>query len=378
MRLLLFALVALALGLLALWATQPGAGSGPRGETAVTPDLTEDRTGGAPDVAGAGSAGPTLASRPGELAPDPARLTPVAAPPLLPPPRGKDVALAADVYLAQDDGTLIPGVTGHVELRVFAGGVLETRTVPVEAGVLTCFVPERSSLRLGGAVLNGQTARFTKPAGPFEPRGDRLALVGEPLPRNVVRVVVAGTGADLTDLTVREVDGPGSGRLLSGSDAPVPAERAPLLTGATSPVTLPWLDTRRPLWLEFAAPGYAPARALIDPRKPGERTLELHPASGPLTVLVSGPGRGKVDGLVMQRAGDDAARPVVAHVRCGAGAQNAPDPRRFELDALPVGRVVVRATFLDPAAFSGSVRDLATAEVELQPGAAARVDLYVP
>jgi hypothetical protein len=306
----------------------------------------------------------------------------VADAPLLPPMRGDPLALAADVYLEVDDGTLLPGVNGHVRLSLFVGGGLEELVVPVQAGRFACTVPDRSLITVVDGELNGEEVRFADPAGGFEPRKSRMALIGRARPSYTLHVVAAGTGADLTDITLRAVDGPGGAHLVkSPGSAAGTAERSapePLATGATSPLRVPWVETRQPLWLEVSAPGYAPARALVDPRASGERTFELHPAAGTLTVHVIGPGRGRMEALVVQRLEAADKRPVAAHFTTAAPGPEAPELLAFEVDGLAAARHLVRVTFLDRAYAGGAVRDLAQGEVDLLVGASARLVLFVP
>jgi len=323
---------------------------------------------------------PSLGSTLAEGAP---RYTPrvLDAPP--PPPlRGDPVALAGDVYLQLEGGALLPGVSGHVRLRQLAGGVVEELVVPVAAGRFSSIVPDRSLLTLIDGELNGEEVRFAQPTKPFEPRPGRMALIGRARPSYTLRVVAAGTGADLTDVTLREVDGPGGARLVTGPRTGAgearPGPLAPLLTGAVSPLRVPWVDTRRPLWLEVFAPGYAPARALVDPRATGARTFELLPAAGTLTVHVTGPGRGRVESLVLQRLEAPDRRPIAAHFTSTPQGSEAPDPLVFEVEGLAAARHLVRATFLDRGRAGGTVQDLAAGEVDLHVGASARLDLFVP
>lgn len=320
------------------------------------------------------------AAAPPDAGPEPAPAGPraIPVPPQIvhPPPTGAPLALAGDVYLDHGDGLLVPGVFGSFRLHVRAGDELAVHQVEVQAGAFTRSVPERALLRVDDGVLNGQRVHFSKPAGPFEPRPERMALVGRVIPEFALRVIAAGTGADLAGVTVREVQGPGGARMRVGPAAEPEARGAALIEGAASPLLLPWIETRRPLWLEVAAAGYAPARALVDPRRPGARTFELAPAAGALTVHITGPGRGRVEGLVLQRLEGD-AQPVAAHWAFARAAANAPDPLVFELEGLAAAPHLVRATHLDRAA-GGAVQDLASESVSLALGVAARVVLYVP
>jgi hypothetical protein len=299
-----------------------------------------------------------------------------------PPPRGAPMAFEGDVYLELEGPALLPGVNGHFRLRLLVGGAFEELEVPVVNGRFSSSVPDRSLLTLLEGELNGEEVRFAESTKAFEPRPSRMALVGRPRPNQTLRVLAAGTGADLADVTLREVDGPGGAQLAAGPRAGAgearPAPAAPLLTGATSPVRVPWVATRRPLWLEVSAPGYAPARALVDPRASGERTFELLPAAGALTVHVTGPGRGRVEGLVLQRIEADDRRPIAAHFVCTPQGPTAPDPVVFEVEGLAAARHGVRVTRLDRAVMGGVVRDLAASEVDLLVGASARLVLVVP
>lgn len=302
--------------------------------------------------------------------------------PLLPPMRGDPMALVADVYLQLESDELLPGVSGHVRIRQFAGGEFEELVVPVVAGRLTCTVPERSLLTVLDGELKGEEVRFAGLTRAFEPRPARMALIGRARPSYTLRVVAAGTGADLTDLTLREVDGPGGAHLVAGPSTGAgearPEPRDPLSTGAVSPLRVPWVDTKRPVWLEVSAPGYAPARALVDPRVSGERSFELYPAAGTLTVHVTGPGRGRVEGLVLQRLEAEDRRPVAAHFTSAPAGSEARDPLVFEVAGLAAARHLVRATYFDRWRAGGTIQDLASGEVDLLVGADARLDLFVP
>jgi hypothetical protein len=290
-----------------------------------------------------------------------------------PPPRGADVPFVGDVYLANEDGTMRPGGEGHFELWMLAGGETSTVRIPVSANKFVTTVPERSTLRVLGGELSGHRVRFERPAGPFSPNPERHALVGVPVPEIALRAVAAGTGADLSDLTIRFADGPGGGRLTSE------ARREVVMSAVDSPAILPWLDVRHPVWLEVEAPGFAPARVLIDPARPAERTLELHPAAGALTVAVSGPGRWSLADVVVHRLQPDGVRPVAAHVSAmlllpDIDAHS--DPRVFVFTGLGRGEHEVRLTSYDRRRIGGA--ELTHGRIDLQPGAAAHLALYAP
>ncbi|MEZ6017124.1 MAG: hypothetical protein R3F49_18550 [Planctomycetota bacterium] len=325
-----------------------------------------------------GPAVPTQDEPDAATAEEPPRYEAPRQPPLLPPAAGAPVTLAGDVFVEAPDGTLRTHPSGSFRLDVFAGGETTTREVQVELGQFTTLVPSRSTLWIVDGVLEGQPTHFAKPAGPFEPRPDRLALVGRAVPTNRLRVLAAGTGADLVGVTVREAEGPGGGaEATDGGPGAAPDAGRVFVTDAASPVLLPWIPSVRPLWIEVAVPGYAPARVLLDPRRANERTLELSPCAGRLTVHVTGPGRGRVEGLVVQRVESAERQPIAAHLR-RAPANPPPDPVVFEVDGLAAAQHIVRATLLDRATLGGVVRDLARGEITLQVAADARLDLYVP
>jgi len=342
---------------------------------------------------------PTSASPVGPVAPGPVReppsapatrleVLPEASPPnvarvdspppevLPPPPLGPPVLLKGDVYLERD-GYQQPGVGGAFTLIVVAGGERSLVEVSVENGRFVHSVPERSTLRLGLGELNGERVRFAIPPGTFEPRGDNLALVGIPIPRCLLEVLAEGTGAHLAPVTVRVVDGPSAGRLRSVEVTPTPT-LAPLVSAASSPVLLPWVDTKRPLWLEVEAPGYAPGRALVDPRRASEHRFTLSPAAGVLTVHVTGPGRGRLRRVLVQHLLAEGRRPVVADILWEARGATVPEPLVFQLEGLPAGAQLVRAAAQDLRVAGGALQDLATAEVELAPGGDGRVVLHIP
>ena len=342
-----------------------------------------------------GAVAPTPERTPAPAEPEPAPQRPLTAPdtgqaaalrprteaPPPPPPLGGRVQLSANVYLAAPDGGVRPALSGEVRLRVYAGGELSEQVATVANGALVHELPERSLVTLLGGELDGEPVRSERPAGACAPRPERMALIGAARPAIIVTVTDAGTGAGLTDVTLRIAEGPGGARVAAGPADPLadPTRPAaePLITGAASPVRAPWLDSRVPVWLEASAPGYAPARTLVDPRVPGEHTLTLRRAAGKLTVHRRGPGRGRVDALVVQRLEGQGRSPVALHARCAPLGLDAPEPLVFELEGLAALPHLVRATWLDRAA-AGAVKNLASGEVSLEAQLDARLDLFVP
>jgi hypothetical protein len=199
--------------------------------------------------------------------------------------------------LIQHEGELVrEAAAGTIELDLLHRGARKRVVATVSGGRFAIDVPVAARLLLVGGRFEDQDVHFEAPRGPFDPTDDDYALIGMVTRRFELDVRDGGQGSPVAGVTVRRAEDATSAVL---GDEGGPAGEL-VLEGATSPVWLPHIDAKRPVWLSVSAPGYAPTHVLVDPRKSGEKVVNLWP-SADLTVRVTGAERGRLRMLVLTR-----------------------------------------------------------------------------
>lgn len=263
--------------------------------------------------------------------------------------------------LLQVDGAIpSPVKTGTFELELLARGSSETAEVEVLGGRFHLEIPERSRVRLKGGVFNGQRVRFEGLEIAFTPVDSPYVLVGSPFPLNRLLVRDGPTGAHLSGLRVTRAPQMSPVTLRGQSD-----DEELVLEDASSPIDLPWIPSRTPIWLRVAADGYAPMTAWVDPTQEQTKELLLWPEAA-LTVRVTGEGREALKALALfHDAGE--GRTIAGGVieRRSKGVTSNGAEWVFDLVGLPALPTEVIAKGLD---LKARFVDLAAADISLEPG----------
>lgn len=249
---------------------------------------------------------------------------------------------------------------GRLDLEVLSGGTRTPLTLDLPGGRFDARIPDRARLVLLGGEFEGTPVRFDAPKGPFDPSPEEYALVAIPIPEIRLDVVEGSQDVPLTGVRVARADDPTGSWL--GDEAPA----FDLLTeGADSPLTLPDLDAQRPIWLRVEADGYAATHVMVDPRRPGQKTVRLHPA-GELDLRVSGRRLGDLRTIVMGRDEPDGRRPHVATFNLtGTEIERDQDGLLFPIRGLAARPHHIVAKGMDRY---GRVVDLGELDVVLEPG----------
>ncbi len=265
------------------------------------------------------------------------------------------------IVMSQSEGERpVQARFGRLDLEVLRGGTRTPLTLDLAGGRFDARVPARARLVLLGGDFEGTRVRFDAPKGPFDPSPEEYALVAIPIPEIRLDVVEGSQDVPLTGVSVARAHDPTGSWL--GDEAPA---FDPLMEGADSPLTLPDLDAQRPLWLRVEADGYAATHVMVDPRKPGQKTVRLHPA-GELDLRVSGRRVGDLRTIVMGRDEPDGRRPHVATFSLtGAGIERDQDGVLFPIRGLAARPHHVIAKGVDRY---GRVVDLGALDVVLEPG----------
>ncbi len=249
---------------------------------------------------------------------------------------------------------------GRLDLELLVGGTRTPLTLDLPGGRFDARVPARARLVLLGGDFEGTRVRFDAPKGPFDPSPEEYALVAIPIPEIRLDVVEGGQDVPLTGVNVARAHDPTGSWL--GDDAPA---FDLLIEGADSPLTLPDLDAKRPIWLRVAADGYAATHVMVDPRKPGQKAVRLHPA-GELDLRVSGRRIGDLRTIVMARDEPDGRKPHVATFSLtGPGIELDQDGALFPIRGLAARPHHIIAKGVDRY---GRVVDLGELDVVLEPG----------
>jgi hypothetical protein len=263
--------------------------------------------------------------------------------------------------LLQVDGAIpSPVKTGTFWLELLSRGSSETAEVEVLGGRFRLEIPERSRVRLKGGVFSGQRVRFEGLEVAFTPVDSPYVLVGSPFPLNRLVVCDGPTGAHLSGLRVTRAPQMSPVTLRGQSD-----DEELVLEGASSPIDLPWIPSRTPVWLRVAADGYAPMTAWVDPTQEQTKELLLWPEAA-LTVRVTGEGREALKALALfHDAGE--GRTIAGGVieRRSKGVTSNGAEWVFDLVGLPALPTEVVAKGLD---LKARFVDLAAADISLEPG----------
>lgn len=262
--------------------------------------------------------------------------------------------------LIQFKGELIrEAAGGTLELDVIGGGAKTRIQGNVAAGEFNVQVPVNARLILQGGELNGHDVYFEKPKGPFDPTDDHYALVGMVVPRFQLTVRDGLTGTPLRTASVHRAADVTSAWLEGGSLA-----GDEVTVDQPSPITLPFIDTNRPVWLRVSAPDYAGTHVLVDPRDDGDREVRLWP-SAELTVRVTGPGRHRLKMLLAARLDPSGQKLHAATLSISdPHIQKGPDSITFPIQGLAgVSHVLVARGFNAKS----QVTELGQIEVSLGP-----------
>jgi hypothetical protein len=143
------------------------------------------------------------------------------------------------------------------------------------------------------------------------------------------------------------------------------ADEAVVLEGGSSPVDLPWIESRTPLWLRVGADGYAPATVRVDPLEERTREVRLWPAAD-LLVRVTGDGREALRMISIFHE-DPEGRVIAGGVieRRAAGVSSDGAAWVFDLEGVPGLPTRIEAKGVD---LKARPVDLAETNVGLQPG----------
>lgn len=188
--------------------------------------------------------------------------------------------------LLQESGSVPTQVkAGTFTVEIVELGQVSTADVEVIGGTFRVPVPERARVRLKTGEFNGVRVRFPGLGPAFAPVDVDYALVGAPFPLNRLRIVDGPSGADLSGVRVTRAPdmSPVTLRGTAGDELVVVEE-------AASPIDLPWIESRTPVWLRVRAEGYAPATVRVDPTEARTREVRMWPGAD-LLVRVTGEGR---------------------------------------------------------------------------------------
>ncbi len=264
--------------------------------------------------------------------------------------------------LLQVKGAPLPSPvrSGSFQLEILTQGASQLTEVKVGSGRFKLEIPDRSRVKLLGGMFNGQRVRFEGLGHAFTPVDSPYVLVGSPFPLNRLIVRDGPTGAHLSGLRVTQASGMSPLTLRDQA-----AGEELVLKDASSPVDLPWIESRTPLWLRVEADGYAPATAWVDPDQERTRELLLWPAAE-LEVRVIGDAR---EALKMIALFHDApeGRTIAGGVieRRAAGVTSDGEAWVFDLVGLPALPTQVVAKGID---LKAQPVDLSTANITLEPG----------
>lgn len=198
--------------------------------------------------------------------------------------------------LIQREGELLSQAeSGTIELDAVYRGARKRFIGTIEQGRFAIDVPRVARLVLVGGQFDGDEVHFDDPKGPFDPTDDDYALIGVVTPSYRLIVQDGGQRSPLRDVVVRRADD-----ATSATMGDIKASGEVVLDDGTSPIKLPHIDVRRPVWLAVTAPGYAATHVMVDPRKTGEKTVNLWP-SADLSIKVTGKGRGRLRVLLLTR-----------------------------------------------------------------------------
>lgn len=310
-------------------------------------------------------------------APDVVKEDPVAAPVREAIPRTPTRSFRGAALIQEKDQLIRGARTGSIDLDMLYRGVRERMSISVSNGQFAADVPRAVRLELVGGVFENKPVHFERPVGQFDPTDSDYALIGVVTPAVTLEVVDGAQGTPLQDVTVARADGATSASLgePTAETVSVSTESAALVSGAASPITLPYVRATGPIWFAVSAPGYAPTNVLVDPRESSNTRVRLYP-SADLTVRVTGPARGALRTLVLVRDEGEGRTPHTATFTAShPGVEATPDALVFPIRGLAGITHTVRAKGLGENAVT---RDLGSIlRVDLNAGDERTVELRI-
>ena len=253
-----------------------------------------------------------------------------------------------------------PVKVGSLEVEIMERGASKLVEVDANGGHFSLQIPERSRVRLRGGVFNGQRVRFPGLGVAFAPVESAYALVGTPFPLNQLTVLDGPTGAHLSSLRITRAAGQSPVTLRDQAD-----REEVVLEEASSPVALPWIESRSPVWLRVQAEGYAPATVWVDPAEESAKSLALW-ANADLELRVTGDGREALKMITLfHDAGEGRTAASSIIERRAPGVKSDPEAWIFDLVGLPALPTQVVLKGID---IKARPVDLASSNVDLESG----------
>lgn len=269
-------------------------------------------------------------------------------------------AFDGEALLQIGDAVPSPVKVGSFELEVLTRGASQPVEVEIQGGRFSVQIPERSRIRLKGGLFNGQRVRFPGLGAAFAPVDSAYALVGTPFPLNRLTVLDGPSGAHLSSLRITLAAGQSPVTLRGQADG-----EEVLVEDASSPIDLPWIEARTPVWLRVQADGYAPMTVWVDPQQERSRELSLW-SSADLLVRVTGDGREALKTLTLFHdagEGRTIAGGVIERRAPGVGSDG--EAWAFDLVGLPALPTRVMARGID---LKARPIDLASSKISMEPG----------
>ncbi len=295
-------------------------------------------------------------------------------------PTGRMASFHGAALLQREGSPPVGAGSGWIELAVLMGRHQREVTAVVSGGRFDAEIPEIARVLVLSASFDGVAVRFPGLDRPFDPTDDDYALVGIPIPVNVLVPLDAATGTPLAGITVRRGDDATAARLREPSppaaDPSAPAVRpAPaIVEDAASPITLPWIESTHPVWLHLSKDGYASGSVLVDPNREARREVRLWPSAS-LTVRLTGPGRERADAVVLLREeGEGRTVHAATFQASGPGVQRSSDAIELIVEGLAARPHQIAVKGHDGRF---QVVDLATARIDLDAGADERITLLL-
>ena len=266
---------------------------------------------------------------------------------------------------------------GTVEFSMLHNGQTVGVKAEVNQGRFSVEVPERCRIHAHGGRLEEQPVRILDADAPFSLDSSlNYTFVAEPVPVQRLRVLGGAQRVPLTNVTVRIAENAITATM--GGIAPGNATPdATIVTDAASPIELPYLRSKRLVWLHVSADGYATTAQLVNPKEPAEFEVLLWPSAA-LTVRVTGPQRDRLRAITFHRHepsadGQSSSKRHFATFDMNTpGITSDPDATIFALENVPALPLSIWARGLDKR---GREQQLGTVSVELGPDQTGRIEL---
>ena len=270
-----------------------------------------------------------------------------------------------------------PATRGTVEFSMVHNGQTVVVEAEVNQGRFSVEVPERCRIHADGGRLEEQPVRILDADEPFSLDSSlNYTFVAEPVPILHLRVFEGTQRVPLAGITVRRATN-GLTAIMGGVDPEGATPSKTIVVDGASPIELPYLPNKRPVWLHVSADGYATTAQLVKPQEPGELDVVLWP-SATLTVRVTGPARSRLKAITIHRhePNTDGQPPSKRHFATfdinTPGITSDPDATIFSMENIPALPLTIEARGLDKR---GRVRLIGTASVELGPDQNGRIEL---